>query len=146
MVRFYMNSIVIRMGGVMRKMTLFICIFILFFSFSCVNPGNNPNNPDLRVVNGLEDYRIDRIRFNNQLFTGLDEYLMPGEHTEYMKVDASPNVMLSYRWENVNNTADNGETGTRFTEGDFEGFQENQTYTILITGCRISPTLYISQP
>ena len=130
----------------MRKLKKFFCFVIVFFMFSCVDPDANPNNPDLRVINSLLDYKISAIRFNNQLFTNLGEYLMPGEETEYMKVDASPNVMLSYKWEHVDDPEDNGETGTMFTEGDFEGFQESQIYTVIITGCRISPTLYISQP
>jgi len=109
----------------MKKFNLLFCLAIVFLMFGCVDPGNNPDNPDLRVINSLENYKISKIKFNNQLFTGLDEYLMPGEQTEYMKVSASANVMLSYRWENVNNSSDNGETGTMFTEGDFEGFQEN---------------------
>ncbi len=130
----------------MRKFNLLVCLAILILMFSCVDPGNNPDNPDLRVINGLENYKISKIKFNNQLFTELDEYLMPGEQTEYKKVDASPNVMLPYLWEHVDNPDDNGETGTMFTEGDFEGFEEKQTYTIVITGCRISPTLYVYQP
>ena len=130
----------------MKNFNLLLCLSIIFLIFGCVNPGNNPDNPDLRVINGFEIYKISAIRFNNQLFTGLGEYLMPGEETEYMKVDASVNVMLSYRWENVNDPGENGETGTMFTEGEFEGFQEKQTYTIVITGCRISPTLYVYQP
>jgi len=130
----------------MRKIKLFICLVIVFFMFSCVDPGNNPDNPDLRVMNGLEGYKISEIKFNNQLFTGLGEYLLPGEETEYMKVSASPNVMLSYIWENVSNPSDNGETGTMFTEGDFEGFQENQSYTITIAGDKNQPTMYVFQP
>jgi hypothetical protein len=146
MVRFYINGVAMRIGGIMKKNTLLFCMFIIFIMFGCVDPGNNPNNPDLRVINGLESYKISKIKFNNQLFTNLGEYLMPGEQTEYEKVDASPNVMLSYDWEHINNSGDNGETGTMFTEGDFEGFQENQSYTMIISGCRISPTLYVSQP
>ena len=130
----------------MSKLKKLISFIIVVFMFSCANPDANPNNPDLRVINGFEDYIISAIRFNNRLFTNLDEYLMPGEGTEYMKVDASPNVMVSYNWENVNDPGDSGETGTMFTEGDFEGFQENQSYTVIITGCRISPTLFVSQP
>jgi len=130
----------------MRKINLFICLGIVFLFFSCVDPGNNPDNPDLRVMNGLEGYKISEIKFNNQLFTGLGEYLLPGEETEYMKVSASPNVMLSYIWENVSNPSDNGETGTMFTEGDFEGFQENQSYTITIAGDKNQPTMYVFQP
>ena len=129
----------------MKNFNLLLCLAIGFLMFGCVNPGNNPDNPDLRVINSLEGYKISEIRFNHQIFTGLGEYLMPGEETEYMKVDASANVMLSYRWENVNNPGDNGETGTMFTEGDFEGFQENQTYTIVITGDKSAPVLYVYQ-
>lgn len=130
----------------MKKFNLLFCLAIVFLMFGCVDPADNPNNPDLRVINSLESYKISEIKFNNQLFTGIGEYLMPGEQTEYMKVSAGANVMVSYRWEHVNNPSDNGETGTMFTEGDFEGFQENQSYTIVITGCRISPTLYVYQP
>ena len=130
----------------MKNFNLLLCLSIIFLIFGCVNPGNNPDNPDLRVINGFEIYKISAIRFNNQLFTGLGEYLMPGEETEYMKVDASANVMLSYRWENVNNANDYGETGTMFTEGGFEGFEENQIYTIDITGDKNLPLLYIYQP
>ena len=129
----------------MKNFNLLLCLAIGFLMFGCVNPGNNPDNPDLRVINSLEGYKISEIRFNHQIFTGLGEYLMPGEETEYMKVDASANVMLSYRWENVNNPGDNGETGTMFTEGDFEGFQENQTYTIVIIGDKSAPVLYVYQ-
>ena len=130
----------------MKRFNLLFCSAIVFLMFGCVDPGSNPDNPDLRVINGFENYKISAIRFNNQLFTGLDEYLMPGDTTEYMKVDASPNVMLSYRWENVNNANDYGETGTMFTEGGFEGFEENQIYTIDITGDKNLPLLYIYQP
>ncbi|MBN1695620.1 hypothetical protein JW879_09550 [candidate division WOR-3 bacterium] len=124
---------------------LSIILTSVFLMFGCVNPASNPDNPDLRVINDLENYKISEIKFNNQLFTGLGEYLMPGEQTEYMKVEASAHVMLSYRWENVNNASDNGETGTMFTEGDFEGFQEKQTYNIVITGDKSLPTLYVYQ-
>lgn len=130
----------------MNKINTFFFIAVLFLIFSCINPGNNPDNPDLRVINSLENYKISQIKFNNRLFTGLDEYLLPGDTTEYMKVDASPNVMLSYRWENVNNANDYGETGTMFTEGDFEGFEERQIYTVSITGDKNLPDLYIYQP
>jgi len=130
----------------MKEINLLVSIAILILMFGCVNPGNNLDNPDLRVVNSLENYKISKIKFNNQLFTGLNEYLMPGEQTEYMKVDASPNVMLSYEWEHVNNSGDNGETGTMFTEGDFAGFEETQTYTIVITGDKSLPDLYVYQP
>ena len=112
----------------------------------CVDPGDNPNNPDLRIMNNLENYKLSNIRFNNQLFTGMNEYLMPGEQTGYMKVEASSNVLLSYRWEHVDNSSDSGETGTMFTEGDFEGFQENQIYTISVTGDKSLPDLYVYQP
>ena len=130
----------------MKKINLLFCLAIVFLIFGCVDPGDNPDNPDLRVINNLENYKISEIKFNNQLFTRLGEYLMPGDTTEYMKVDASPNVMLSYQWEHVNNSNDNGETGTMFTEGDFEGFQEDQTYTISITGDKNEPVLYVYQP
>jgi hypothetical protein len=130
----------------MNKFNLFFCLAIIFSMFGCVNPTTNPDNPDLRVINDLEYYKISNIKFNNQLFTGLNEYLLPGEQTEYMKVEASAHVMLSYRWEHVNNANDNGETGTMFTEGDFEGFEERQTYTISITGDKSVPTLYVYQP
>ncbi len=130
----------------MKKFKLSICLVIVFLIFSCVDPDANPDNPDLRVINGLEDYKISKMNFNNQLFLGFTEYLLPGEQTEYMKVDASDNVMLSYRWENVNNPSDSGETGKLFTEGNFEGFQENNTYTLSITGDKNVPTMYVFQP
>jgi hypothetical protein len=118
----------------MRNFSLLLCLAIVFLMVGCVDPGSNPDNPDLRVINGLEVYKISAIKFNNQLFTGVGEYLMPGEQTEYMKVSAGANVMVSYRWEHVENPGNNGETGTMFTEGDFDGFEENQSYTIIITG------------
>ncbi len=130
----------------MKNFNLSFYLSVLFLMFGCVNPENNPENPDLRVINSLENYKISEIKFNNQLFTGLNEFLMPGDTTEYMKVSASSHVMLSYRWEHVNNSNDNGETGTMFTEGDFEGFQENETYTIDITGDKSLPVMYVSQP
>jgi len=129
----------------MRKFNLLFCLAVLILVFGCVNPGNNPNNPDLSVINNLQNYKISEIKFNNQLFTGLGEYLMPGEQTEYKKVEASSNVMLSYRWEHVINSTDNGETGTMFTEGNFEGFEENQTYIISITGDKSLPVLDVFQ-
>jgi hypothetical protein len=130
----------------MKKFNLLFCLTIVFLMFSCVNPADNPNNPDLRVINSLESYKISEIKFNNQLFTGIGEYLMPGEQTEYMKVSAGANVMVSYRWEHVDNPGDNGETGTMFTEGDFEGFEENQSYTVIITGDKNHPVMYVDQP
>jgi hypothetical protein len=130
----------------MKKINLFISLGIIFFMFGCEGPEGNPNNPDLMVINNLEDYKVSKMNFNNRLILGLNEYLLPGEHTEYMKVDASPNVMLSYRWENVNNPGDSGETGKLFTVGNFEGFEENNSYTLSVTGDKNEPTIYIFQP
>ena len=130
----------------MNKINLLFCLVMVFLMFYCVDPGDNPNNPDLRIMNDLENYKISDVRFNNQLFTSINEYLIPGEQTEYMKVEAGSNVLLSYRWEHVGNSSDSGETGTMFTEGEFEGFQENRLYTISITGDKNLPDLYVYQP
>jgi len=126
----------------MKKISLFISLGIIFFMFGCEGPEGKPDNPDVRVINGLEDRKISKLIVNSQLFLGLTEYLMPGEVTEYMKVDASDNIMLSYRWENVNNPGDSGETGKLFLEKGHPGFQEMQSYTIRIT----TDTLYMGQP
>jgi hypothetical protein len=126
----------------MRKVNLFISLGIIFFMFGCEGPEANPDNPDVRVINGLEERKISKLIVNSQLFLGPTEYLMPGEVTEYKKVDASDNIMLSYRWENVNNPADSGETGKLFLEEGHPGFQELQSYTIRIT----TDTLYMRQP
>jgi hypothetical protein len=127
----------------MRKIGLLFYLALLIFIFGCVDPANNPNDPDLGVINNLENYKISDVKFNNQLFTRFGESLMPGEQTEYRKVEASANVMLAYRWEHVDNSNDNGETGIMLTGGNFKGFKENQTYIISITGDKNFPILEI---
>jgi hypothetical protein len=130
----------------MKNFNLLVCLAVLFLMFGCVDPDEDENNPDLRVVNNFEDYKISEVIVNNQVFRTAEEYLLPGRRTKYMNVVPGKSILLSYRWKNVSEASDSGEFGTLTAVGDYPELLMNETYTLTYSGDKEEPTIHLAQP
>lgn len=131
----------------MKKFYLLACLAMGLLLFSnCVDPEENEANPDLKVVNDFNDYKISEVFVNNQTFKQKDEYLLPGDSTDYLKVSASQSLLLAYKWENINNAADTGRFSRATAIGEYPELKENESYTLTYSGDKSSPTISITQP
>ncbi len=130
----------------MKILNLLLCFTIGALILSCVDPDENEENPDLRVVNNLGNYKISNVIVNNQSFRTIDEYLLPGQRTEYMNVVASKSLILAYHWVNVNDTSDHEDYSEITSIGVYPELLINKTYTLSYSGDKESPTISLSQP
>lgn len=130
----------------MKALNLLLCLIIGSLIFSCVDPDENDENPDLRVVNNFEDYKISNVIVNNQSFRTINEYILPGERTEYMNVISSKSLIIAYRWENINDTSNHGDYSRITSIGEYPELLMNTTYTISYSGDKTHPTINLTQP
>ena len=130
----------------MRALNLILCLIIGSLIFGCVDPDENEENPDLRVVNNFKNYKISNVIVNNQAFRTIDEYLLPGESTEYMNVISSESLIIAYRWQNISDTSDYDDYSRITSIGEYPELLMNVTYTLSYSGDKTNPTINVTQP
>jgi len=113
---------------------------------ACTDPEENQENPDLRVVNHFNGYKISNIIVNGQSFRDIDEFILPGGSTEYLKVHASESLLLAYRWVNVNDTSDHDDYSCWTPIGEYPELKLNERYTLTYSGDKEEPVISVTQP
>lgn len=125
----------------MSKIISYIAVISVLLAFSCKSPEENPENPDLRVINGFTDSKLVYLAVNGQVFVdSTTPPLLPGDTTSYFKV-WSGSLILNYIWVDINDSTIRDTFGRLYSTQQVEPLEPDNRYTLLLSGDKKDPTI-----